>query len=128
MIWIFRSLILFGVMYNGFVWHSKVKAEEHHNFVLKKVFYIDCNATKGSFIKIKNNGNNERVEIPRNYCKNLSEGELIKLLYNKPLRSYHFINDRSNRNLLMLLIILFIISFLPIHQLKNKFEKKYPYL
>lgn len=124
MVWIFRLILFLAIFYNGFIWHTQVKSENQGNIVLKEVVFIDCNATKNSAIKIKKQDGYERVEVPRNYCRSLSEGDSIHLIYNKTLKSYHFPKNRSGRNVMIFLIIVFVISFFNINHLKNKFENK----
>lgn len=124
MIWIFRFIIATSILYNALIWSVKVKGDYNGNIVAKEIIFIDCNATKGSSIKVKNGQNAERIEIPRNVCKNLSETNTINLIYNKFLKSYHFPQDRSNRNILLFLVLIFLISFVNLNKLKNRFENK----
>ena len=120
MIWIFRLVLILGIIYNGFAWYTEVKSEENNSFEFKKILFIDCNTTKGSSIKVNNNGEDERVEIPRNYCRKISEGDKIKLIYNKPFKSYHFPENRSSRNILIFFVIVLILSFVNFQRLRNK--------
>ena len=125
MIWIFRLMLILGIIYNGFAWYSEVQSEKKGSVLFKKVLFIDCNATKGSAIKIDNNGKYERVEVPRDYCKKISEGDKIKLIYNEAFKSHNFPKNRSSRNILIFFIILLIISFINLQKLKNKLSSNF---
>jgi len=120
---VFRISLFLAIAYNLFLWRNQVKNEKDNNSIIKRIVFIDCNATKGSSIKVSHKDEFQRVEVSRELCRKLKEGEQIELIYNSRFNQYHIKGNRSSKNLFFFLCLVFILSFVNFNRIKKLIDE-----
>ena len=116
--YLYRLFFFTGFLYNAILWNEQLKNESEMNIVSRKVVFIDCNFSKSSSIKVNHKDGFIRVGIPRRICRKLKLGDQIKLVYLSKMNTYSYPGSKSNRNIMILFITLFILSFINLEKLK----------
>ena len=114
---LFRIIIFSGIFYNALMWHEQ--RENKMTEVVKEVFFIDCNSTKNSNIKIIHRGVYKSVGVPRTICRDLELGDKLTLSYSTILDRYSFPGSKSSRNLVFFFTLTFILSFFNFNKFIN---------
>lgn len=114
MIILYRLSLLLGIVYSLILWNIKFQEEHNENIVTKEIVFVHCKIGNTSdYISVSHKGTIQRVEVGKNFCRKTNKQNEIDLVYNSHLDRYYIQGaSKSNRNIGILFLILFLLSFI----------------